>query len=221
MTKQSASIIFDVNETLSDLASVADAFESVGAAKLLASAWFASVLRDGFALTTSGSDARFEDIARTNARDLLRAVTVDAELEDAVDCVMTAFAHVPAHPDVASGLHALHAAGCRLFTLSNGPTSTAERLLREAGALESMEKLLTVEGHTQWKPARASYLRAAERIGTGAPIYLAAVHPWDIHGASQAGISTIWINRLNRQYPPHFRPPTLTVATVGEIETNL
>ncbi|MBT2502887.1 haloacid dehalogenase type II [Curtobacterium sp. ISL-83] len=221
MTRQPVTIFFDVNETLSDLSSVAEAFELVGASKSLAPTWFASVLRDGFALTASGSDAVFGDIARNNARDVLSDAPVTGDLDDAVDRVMAAFAAVSVHPDVAPGLHALHAAGYRLFTLSNGPTSTAERLLREAGAWESIDEFLTVEGHTPWKPARASYLDAVARIRSEGAVYVAAVHAWDIHGASQAGLSTIWINRSSRHYPAHFRPPTITVSTVGEIPAQL
>nr|WP_254925633.1 MULTISPECIES: hypothetical protein [unclassified Rhodococcus (in: high G+C Gram-positive bacteria)] len=44
-------IVFDVNETLSDMSPLSERFADVGAPNELASLWFASVLRDGFALT--------------------------------------------------------------------------------------------------------------------------------------------------------------------------
>ncbi|MBA3294276.1 MAG: haloacid dehalogenase type II, partial [Geodermatophilaceae bacterium] len=43
-------LVFDVNETLSDLAPLAAAFTAVGAPGHLVDHWFSSVLRDGFAL---------------------------------------------------------------------------------------------------------------------------------------------------------------------------
>jgi 2-haloacid dehalogenase len=43
-------LIFDVNETLSDMAPMAARFEDVGAPACLAKTWFAGLLRDGFAL---------------------------------------------------------------------------------------------------------------------------------------------------------------------------
>ena len=221
MTRQQATIVFDVNETLSDLSPVAAAFEHLGASRELATTWFATVLRDGFALTTSGGDASFPDIASNNARDLLSTWVLPRDLDESVNTVMTAFTHAPPHPDVADGLQALHAAGHRLFTLSNGPTTTAERLLDEAGARGTMEELLTVDGHSPWKPARSAYTDARGRIGGSDPFYLAAVHPWDVHGAANAGLSTIWINRSGRDYPAHFSPPTLTVSGVDEITTHL
>ena len=47
-------IVFDVNETLSDMAPLAGRFAEVGAPELLARTWFAALLRDGFALAASG-----------------------------------------------------------------------------------------------------------------------------------------------------------------------
>lgn len=44
-------VVFDVNETLSDMSPLAARFEDVGAPSLTAQIWFAELLRDGFALT--------------------------------------------------------------------------------------------------------------------------------------------------------------------------
>jgi len=40
-------LVFDVNETLSDMSPLAVRFEDVGAPKLLAQTWFAELLRNG------------------------------------------------------------------------------------------------------------------------------------------------------------------------------
>ena len=216
-----ATIFFDVNETLSDLSTVADAFESVGTQRPLAAAWFATVLRDAFALTATGSAASFPDIARNSARAVLSGTDLDRSLDDATDAVLDAFSRVGVHPDVVEGIRALRAAGHRLFTLSNGPTATAERLLGDAGVLSAFDGLLSVEGHTPWKPAPAAYLGALARTGTAGPAYLVAVHPWDIHGAATAGLSTAWVDRAGAPYPAHFTPPTVTVGRIGELAERL
>ncbi|WP_430868131.1 haloacid dehalogenase type II [Demequina aurantiaca] len=217
MDTQTVTIFFDVNETLSDLSTVADAFEEVGAARSLAATWFATVLRDGFALAAAGGETPFGAIATNNARDLLSGAQLAGTLDDAVDSVMAAFGTVGLHPDVPEGLHALSRAGHRLLTLSNGPTDVAERLLREAGALDAIDQLLTVQGHSLWKPTLGSYADAVSRTGTQGPAYLVAVHPWDIHGAAAAGLSTVWINRGGGSYPAHFTRPTVTVASLNDL----
>ncbi len=64
-------VVFDVNETLSDLSPLANTFLDVGSTRARAATWFASVLRDGFALTVSGGPAVFLEIARESARVVL------------------------------------------------------------------------------------------------------------------------------------------------------
>lgn len=48
-------LLFDVNETLSDLEPLRKRFEQVGASGRLLEVWFASTLRNGFALTAAGA----------------------------------------------------------------------------------------------------------------------------------------------------------------------
>src|ERR1044072_8096996 len=47
-------LIFDVNETLSDMAPMAGRFRDVGVPGEEATSWFAALLRDGFAPTAAG-----------------------------------------------------------------------------------------------------------------------------------------------------------------------
>ncbi len=46
--------VFDVNETLSDLSGLKERLADVGASPDLLDLWFATTLRDGFALTATG-----------------------------------------------------------------------------------------------------------------------------------------------------------------------
>ena len=221
MPTETATIFFDVNETLTDLGPVADAFDEVGAGRQAAATWFATVLRDGFALTTTGADASFADIARADAGAVLRTARLDRPLDDAVDAVMDAFANVRPHADVGDGIRSLRAAGHRLFTLTNGATAVAERVFEGADLLEAFEELLSVDGHSPWKPARAAYLDALARTRTVGAAWLVAVHPWDIHGAAAAGMSTAWVNRAGAEYPQHFLPPTVEIQALGELVAHL
>jgi hypothetical protein len=60
-TGRPAVVIFDVNETLSDMGPLADAFERAGLGGAAVEPWFAGVLRDGFALTSVGVNPGFAD----------------------------------------------------------------------------------------------------------------------------------------------------------------
>ena len=57
-----AVVLFDVNETLSDMSSMAMRFVDVGARTHMAANWFTALLRDGFALTAAGGSAPFAQL---------------------------------------------------------------------------------------------------------------------------------------------------------------
>lgn len=215
-------IIFDVNETLSDMAPLAGRFEDVGAPAHLATTWFAGVLRDGFALAAAESDAGFADIARTVLDAHLRGIDLTMAAADAVRHVMDGFGQLDVHPDVPGGVRALHDLGIRLVTLSNGSVSVAETLLDRAGVRDRFERLLSVEDAGRWKPARASYAHALAVCEVEArDAMLVAVHPWDVDGAVRAGLRTAWIDRTGRPYPGHFETPDVTVTSVETLAQGL
>ena len=218
MAQRPSVIVFDVNETLSDLAPMADRFTDVGAPGTLAPTWFASVLRDGFALAVHGEQEPFVELARGALRTLLTGIPLDRALDDAVEHVISGFSALPVHPDVPAGVRALADAGLRLVTLSNGAASVAEGLLERAGIRDRFELLLSVTDAGVWKPARAAYEHAAQRCGVPlAELLLVAVHPWDLDGAARAGMSTAWIDRSGAPYPTSFAAPTHVVRALPEL----
>ncbi len=215
-------IVFDVNETLSDLTPMADRFTDVGAPGALAKPWFAAVLRDGFALAAVGSQAPFAVIGDATLRTLLTSLPLDRDLDAAVEHIMSGFTALPVHPDVPDGVRALRAAGLRLVTLSNGAASVAETLLDRAGIRDQFEAILSVQDAGVWKPVRAAYEYAAHRCDVAPEeLLLVAVHPWDLDGASRAGLSTAWIDRAQTPYPAFFTPPSVTIAALTELPAAL
>jgi len=222
MTTATSVIVFDVNETLSDMSPLAERFREIGAPAGLAALWFATLLRDGFALTASGDRASFSAIGADALRRLLVDVELDRSPSAAVDHVMTALTSLDVHADVPDGIRALAADGYRLVTLSNGAARIADALFSAAGIRNEFEALLSVDDAPAWKPARAAYEYAAAASGTDpADMLLVAVHPWDIHGAARAGLRTAWVNRSGEHYPEYFEAPDFTVAALTELPAAL
>ena len=222
MTRHPTVVVFDVNETLSDMSPMATRFADVGAEPHLAKLWFATLLRDGFALTAAGGSERFSVLGDGVLRQVLAGVALDRDLDDAVAHVMGGFARLPLHPDVPDGVRALREAGLRLVTLTNGSSQVAENLFSAAGIREEFEALLSVEDAGVWKPARGAYEHAARVCGTDlGDMLLVAVHPWDIDGAGRAGMPTAWVDRAGTTYPDYFSPPTFTVAGLTDLAAAL
>ena len=213
--------VFDVNETLSDMSPLASRFSDLGVPPQLAQVWFASLLRDGFALTSVGEARRFADLAREQLRTVLTAAGRNGDgggLDSAVSDVMSGFAELGVHADVVPGVNALAASGARLVTLTNGAASVANGLLSAAGIRDRFDQLLSVEDAGIWKPAEAAYRYAASACGVDVTeMMMVAVHPWDIHGAARVGMRTVWVNRGQGRYPSYFSRPDHVVGGVDEI----
>ena len=211
-------VVFDVNETLSDMAPMADAFEAVGVPGSLAKTWFAGVLRDGFALSTVGDSEHFAAIANNQLRVVLHSAGLRGSLDQAVELILHTMTTLVLHPDIADGVRALTADGLQVLTLSNGSSDLAAQLFAEAGLREEVSHLLSVEDTSLWKPAEQAYRLASEASGLALEqLLLVAVHPWDIHGAARAGMRTAWINRTGEPYPTYFLAPDFTVNAVSEL----
>ncbi|WP_151524030.1 haloacid dehalogenase type II [Serinicoccus kebangsaanensis] len=222
MTPSPSVLLFDVNETLSDMAPMAGRFADVGAPTSLAATWFASLLRDGFALTVTGENPAFAQVARGVLGSQLTEHVGRGELDDAVEHVLSGFGQLDVHPDVVDGVRALGAAGVRLVTLSNGSADVARGLLDRAGVLDCFERLLSVEQAPRWKPAPEAYAYALEVCGVPASeAMLVAVHPWDLHGARAAGVATAWIDRAGGRYPDHMAAPDVTATGLGDLARQL
>lgn len=211
-------VVFDVNETLSDMSPLAVRFEEVGAPNLMAPTWFAELLRDGFALTVCGVAEPFARLAAETLRLKLESQDLDRDLDEAVEHVLSGFAGLALHPDVPEGLNALADLGVRLVTLSNGSAQVAQTLLEHAGVRPLFERLLSVEEAGIWKPASGAYDYALAECGVDAEdAMLVAVHPWDINGAARAGLGTAWVNRAEGRYPAYFTAPDLSVTSLPEL----
>jgi 2-haloacid dehalogenase len=117
---------------------------------------------------------------------------------------------------VPDGVRLLREGGLRLVTLSNGSADVAGKLLTAAGIRDEFEQLLSVEDAPAWKPAPAAYAARACSVPAG-QMLLVAVHPWDIHGAHEAGLGTGWISRGPASYPGYFAAPDLRAPDLSAL----
>ena len=223
MVAQPSLIVFDVNETLSDMTPLEQRFEEAGLAAHDAATWFATMLRDGFALTVAGGNPPFAEVARESLRISMTGRVPDSAIDKAISTVLEGIGALEVHGDVVAGVTALHEQGRRLVTLSNGATTVAAGLFEGAGIAPLFETLLSVEDAPRWKPAREAYEHAltACAIDDPADAMLVATHPWDIDGAHRAGLRTAWIRRADEYYPAYFSRPDVVASSVVDLARQL
>jgi len=210
--------VLDVNETLTDMSPLADRLADVGLVGQL-DGWFASVLRDGFALSLVGKAPSMRAVAAALLHSRLTAVGVNgSNADDGVAHVLGGFADLPVHPDVQPGLRRLHDAGVRLVPLTNGATALSDAVLDAAGLLPLIERRLSVDDVGPWKPHPAPYHYALTECDVEpGEAMLVAVHPWDIQGAHSAGLRTGWIERGTGGWPGCFDPPEVVASGLDDL----
>ncbi|TDD17875.1 haloacid dehalogenase type II [Kribbella turkmenica] len=208
-------LVLDVNETLSDLEPMRERFAAAGLPRHNLDDWFASTLRDGFALTAAGAYAEF----RTVAADVLTAQLAAAGIEPAEDTiggVLSGMTQLSLHPDVEPGLRRLHEAGLRIITLTNGAAAMSERMFTDGGIMPLLEHRLDVGTPQRWKPHPDAYRYAADVCGVPVDrMALVAVHPWDIDGARRAGLQGYYLDRRRTPYPKAFSEPDLVAPDLA------
>ena len=95
-------------------------------------------------------------------------------------------------------------------TLTNGGREHTLKLLERAGLRGRVQLVLTVDEVEAFKPHREPYLYAARTLGLPpASVALIAAHGWDVVGARAAGLTAVWVHRLEHRWPfPTDEPPT-------------
>jgi 2-haloacid dehalogenase len=215
-------VLLDVNETLFSLDAVRDRLERAGIGAEELPAWFAQVLRDGFAAAAADAFAAFPEIARYHLQELARRDAIE-DPDWVAGEVLEGFTEVEPHEDVQDGLAALADAGLVIATFTNGSVEITRRFLEEFGLTDHVDHLLDVTGPQVWKPHASAYRWACDRIGVRAgEAALVAVHPWDVQGAQHAGLTGCWLDRAgDTPWPPFFAAPDVTVDRLGDVAAEL
>lgn len=123
----------------------------------------------------------------------------------ATDLVLTAEQHaflmaqyqqLEAYADVIPGIQSLRAQGHRCVAFSNGPADKVKALLQNAGVLELLDDVISVDEIQRYKPDPAVYLHLLKRSGSrSASTWLISSNAWDVIGAKHAGLNAAWIQR--------------------------
>ena len=212
-------IAFDVNETLSDLSPLGARFVEVGASASAAPLWFASVLRDGFALTAAGENPPFAGVAR----ELLLTSLSEAQLNRSARGRRAARDGRVRRPRAARRRRQRHRPAPR-GRLPAGHAQQRRRLggrpaADRANVRDRFEHLLSVEDAGSWKPSARPYEYAAQVCEVKPEeMLLVAVHPWDVDGAGRAGLQTRLGEPVRRRRSPRRSgEPTYTVSGIEEL----
>lgn len=210
-------LIFDVNETLLDLAALdplfAAAFGDAGARR----EWFSTALQLAFVSAILGRDPDFAAIGQAALRVLAdrRGVLPDATTGTAVAVAMRS---LPPHWDVPPALARLRGAGITLAALTNNPPAVIAAQLDNAGLAPLFAHALSAADAGRLKPAPEPYRMALDRLGLPATeVLFVAAHGWDIAGAAAAGLPTAFLARPGQHLDPLAPAPTFAAPDLAAL----
>lgn len=214
-------LVFDVNETLLDLAGLRASFvRAFGSADLLGE-WFVRMLLGAMIANGVGQYRPFLEIG-TEAM-LVLAAKHDIELApDEAVAIVSVMRSLPPHADVAPALERLTAAGVRKIALTNGSQQTVEAQLSNAAIASHFDAMLSVEDVQRFKPAPEVYLMASVKSDVSIErMMMVAAHDWDLVGARSVGMQTAFISRPGAVWSPGYPPPDMIADTLGGIADQL
>jgi 2-haloacid dehalogenase len=213
--------VFDVNETLLDLAALDGEFERVFGDGGVRVAWFGQLLQSAMVSTITGRYTDFGSVGRAALE--MTAARLGVELTDHDrQAVVGGMTRLPAHPEVPGALRRLGEGGLRLAALTNSTEQVARAQLEHAGLIGAFEAVLSADTVRRLKPAPEPYRMAADRLGVEpAEVMLVAAHAWDVAGALRAGCRAAFVARPGKVLDPLADRPELVVADLDELADRL
>ena len=205
--------VFDVNETLLDIESIAPLFQRLFGDRKVLREWFGQLVLYSNAITLSGPYTTFFTLGQGVLKMLGSIHNVSVQQAD-IEELRTRMLTMPAHSDVPAGLKQLKDAGFRLVTLTNSPPDSQTSPLKHAGIDGWFEKSFSVDRVRRFKPAPQVYHMVAEELDVPpAAICMVAAHVWDTIGAQSIGCSGALVARPgNAPLPVHGLPQPQAVA---------
>lgn len=220
MISRPRTIAFDVVETLFDLEAVRGHFRRQGFEEGSLELWFATALRDMFALTATGMYVPMAKILES-AIDELCAVEDKAIESGERQKIVEAMGSLEPRPDVEPALTALKGAGFRMIALSNGSMANTERLLQKADISSAFEMVISTDEIGRFKPHADVYLHAARTLGLQpGEVMLIAAHSWDVNGAKSAGLKGAYVDR-GKPFPVTMHEPDLVGTSLTDLASTL
>lgn len=216
-------LIFDVNETLLDLAPLKESVgNALGGRETLVLLWFSTMLHYSLVETLSRNYHGFGEIGTAALMMVAESQGIELEYQDAWDAIIPPLLSLPPHHDVVSGLKMLAEDGFRAVSLTNSSAKVAETQLRNAGLTDLLEKRYSVEGVRVYKPHPDTYRMVIRDLGVAPKqVMMVAAHAWDLAGARSVGLQTAFIARPGTALYPNVTRPDFVVNDLPQLVKRL
>jgi len=210
-------LVFDVNETLLDLAALDEAFETVFGDRSVRHAWFRELLHQALVTTVTGPYVDFGTLARS-ALEVTATRHGRPVTEGEAALILDATRHLPPHDDVEEALDLLAGEGFRLVALSNGTPDALAAQLDHAGLTPRFDLVVSAEHAGRLKPAPEPYRWLAGELAVPPEnLRMIAAHAWDTTGALRAGCAAAFVHRSGKHLSPVDPAPDIVGRSLVDV----
>ncbi|MBA31413.1 MAG: haloacid dehalogenase type II [Chloroflexi bacterium] len=214
-------LVFDVNETLLDLAHLDPLFEDVFGSSQVRKEWFSQVILDATVVTLTDTYADFATIGVSAFKLVAARREVEVSEED-FGRVVAGMRSLPPHPEVDVQLKRLYDKGFKLVTLTNSPPAMVAAQLDNAGISKYFQQQISVDAVKAFKPAAKVYDHAASELSEDPnQLWLIAAHNWDTSGAIAAGWNAAFIARPGCRISSLDAQPQIVGSSLVEVVDEL
>ncbi len=214
-------ILFDVNETLLDMAPLKKKINSLLNSSKGFRIWFGMLLQYSLVDNCTNNYHDFSAIADAALDMAAKALKAEIDQKEKKEALQT-IKELSAYDDVPKGLQLLKENGFRLATLTNSPATTLSAQLQHAKLTEYFEATLSVDAIRKYKPDLETYKWAAKQLSANvSDAMLVAAHGWDIAGALQAGMQAAFIEREGQSLYPLSPKPAFIGKDLVEIANKI
>jgi len=201
--------LFDVHSAAAhcrdDLGDKADALSGLWRQKQLEYTWLRSLM---------GAHVDFWQVTG-DALDYAMAATA-LEGDSLRQKLMSLYLALDAYPEVPGVLAALRRAGMKTAILSNGSPQMLKSAVQNAGIVDLLDAVLSVEDVGIFKVSPNTYQLAVDRLELPADsICFMSSNAWDAAGAAYFGFQVAWVNRFGQ---PKERLPGRPKAEINSLE---
>jgi len=210
--------VFDAYGTLFDVNSAARTAQDWLGEKWqpLAEMWRAKQLQYTWLRGLAGPHADFWQVTG----DALDFALSTLQLEDSAlrARLLNLYMVLSAYPEVPDTLKRLKTAGRKLAILSNGTPAMLAAAAANAGIVDLLDAILSVEEVKVYKPHPAVYGLACERLNVvAARVCFLSSNAWDAYSAKAFGFRVIWCNRFGQAPERIPETPDAQIATLAEL----
>lgn len=210
-------IVFDVTETLLDLAGLDRPFTDVFGTAQARIEWFEQLLNLAMTTALVGTFDDFTTLGKA-ALAMVAAKRGVPLRDEQIEHIAGHIGHLPAHADAHTALERLQGAGFRLAALTNSALAVVEKQLHHAGLAPFFEVILSVDAVRRFKPAPEPYRMASSRLGVPTSrLRMVAAHNWDITGAMATGCKGAFVARQGALFNPLAPQPDVIEPTLEAV----